>query len=72
MPENVVPNVRVELTQGYPYRFLCLVRAILVSRLFALIDVWFRRFWHQVPSCEYLVPIKETAFHGSNEFELAS
>ena len=22
MPENVVPKVRVELTQGHPYRFL--------------------------------------------------
>jgi len=25
-PENVVPKVRVELTQGHPYRFLSPVR----------------------------------------------
>ena len=28
MPENVVPKVRVELTQGHPYRFLSAVLAV--------------------------------------------
>ncbi len=72
VPENVAPKVRAELTQGHPYRFLSLVRTILVSRLIVLTDVWVRRFCHQVPSGQYLVPINETALHGSNEFELAS
>ena len=31
MPENVAPKVRVELTQGHPYRFLSLVRVVLIS-----------------------------------------
>ena len=31
VPENVVPNVGVELTQGHPYRFLSLVRVVLIS-----------------------------------------
>ena len=31
VPENVVPKVRVELTQGHPYRFLSLVRVVLIS-----------------------------------------
>jgi len=31
MPKNMVPKVRVELTQGHPYRFLSPVRDILIS-----------------------------------------
>jgi len=31
VPENVVPKVRVELTQGHPYRFLSTVRFVLIS-----------------------------------------
>jgi len=31
VPKNVVPKVRVELTQGHPYRFLSLVRVVLIS-----------------------------------------
>ena len=31
VPENVVPKVRVELTQGHPYRFLSLVGVVLIS-----------------------------------------
>jgi len=37
-----------------------------------LTNVWVRRFCPQVPSGQYLIPISETALHGSNEFELAS
>ena len=70
--QKVVPKVRVELTRGRPHRFLSLVRALLVSCLIVLTNVWARRFCHQVPSGLYLVPINETALHGSNEFELAS
>ena len=70
--QNVVPKVRVELTRGHPHRFLSLVRTILVSRLIVLTNVWVRRFCHQVPSGQYLIPINETALRGSNEFELAS
>ena len=70
--QKVVPKVRVELTRGHPHRFLSLVRTILVSRLIVLTNVWVRRFRHQVPSGQYLIPINETALHGSNEFELAS
>ena len=70
--QKVVPNVRVELTRGRPHRFLSLVRTILVSRLIVLTNVWVRRFCHQVPSGQYLIPINETALRGSNEFELAS
>jgi hypothetical protein len=33
VPENVVPKVRVELTQGNPYRFLSLVRVVLISAI---------------------------------------
>ena len=33
VPENVVPKVRVELTQGHPYRFLSLVRVVLIRVL---------------------------------------
>jgi len=29
--QNVVPKVRVELTQGHPYRFLSLVQVVLIS-----------------------------------------
>jgi len=72
VPKNVVPKVRVELTQGHPYRFLSVVRAILVSRLIVLTNVWIRRFCHQVSSGQYLISINETALHGSKEFELAS
>ena len=50
MPENVVPKVRVELTQGHPYRFLSLVRAILVRRMMVLTNVWIRKFFQQVSS----------------------
>ena len=70
--QKVVPKVRVELTRGHPHRFLSLVRTILVSRLIVLTNVWVRRFCHQVPSGQYLIPINETALRGSNEFELAS
>ncbi|SVA94353.1 uncharacterized protein METZ01_LOCUS147207 [marine metagenome] len=31
VPENVVPKVRVELTQGHPYRFLSMMRFVLIS-----------------------------------------
>ena len=72
VPKTVVPKVRVELTQGRPYRFLSLVRDILVSRLIVLTNVWVRRFCHQVPSGQYLISINETALHDSKEFELAS
>ena len=72
MPKTVVPKVRLELTQGHPYPFLSLVRAILVSRLIVLTNVWVCRFCHQVPSGQYLISINETAVHGSKEFELAS
>ena len=33
VPENVVPKVRVELTQGNPYRLLSLVRVVLISAI---------------------------------------
>ena len=72
MPKTVTPKIRVELAQGHPYRFLSLVRAILVSRLIVLTNVWVCRFCHQVPSGQYLISINETALHGSKEFELAS
>ena len=57
MPENVVPKVRVELTQGHPYRFLSLVRAILVRRMMVLTNVWIRKFFQQVSSgqCRILI-----------------
>ena len=29
--KRLVPKVRVELTQGHPYRFLSLVRVVLIS-----------------------------------------
>ena len=67
----VIP-LSAELTRGYLHRFLSLVRAILVSRMIVLTNVWVRRFCPQVPSGQYLIPISETALHGSNEFELAS
>ena len=70
--QTVVPKVRVELTRGQPPPVLSLVRAILVSRLIVLTNVWVRRFCHQVPPGQYLIPVNETALHGSNEFELAS
>ena len=70
--QKVVPKVRVELTRSCPHRFLSLVRTILVSRLIVLTNVWVRRFCHQVPSGQNLIPINETALHGSNEFGLAS
>ena len=70
--QKVVPKVGVELTRGHPHRFLSLVRTILVSRLIVLTNVWVRRFCHQVPSGQHLIPINETALCGSNEFELAS
>jgi hypothetical protein len=31
VPENVVPKVRVELTQGHPYRFLSLLPCVLIG-----------------------------------------
>ena len=49
-----------------PHRFLSLVRAILVSRLIVLTNVWIFRFCHQVPSGQYLIPIDSTALHGAN------
>ena len=58
MPKTVAPKVRVELAQGHPYRFLSLVRAILVSRLIVLTNVWVCRFCHQVPSGQYFIPIR--------------
>ena len=64
--QKVVPKVRVELTRGHPHRFLSLVRAILVSRLIVLTNVWIRQFCHQVPSGQYLIPIDSTALHGAN------
>ena len=64
--QNVVQKVRVELTRSHPHRFLSLVRAILVSRLIVLTNVWIRQFCHQVPSGQYLIPIDSTALHGAN------
>jgi len=34
--------------------------------------MWVCRFCHQIPSGQYLIPVNETALHGSNEFTLAS
>jgi len=31
VPGNVVPKVRIELTQGHPYRFLSMMRFVLIS-----------------------------------------
>jgi len=31
VPENVVPTVRIELTLGHPYRFLSMMRFVLIS-----------------------------------------
>ena len=31
MPKNMVPKVRVELTQGHPYRFLGLAQVVLIG-----------------------------------------
>ena len=54
----VVIPLNAELTRGYPHRFLSLVRAILVSRMIVLTNAWVRRFCHQVPSGQYLIPIR--------------
>ena len=54
--QNVVPKVRVKLTWGHPDQFLSLVRAILVRRMLVLSNVWVRRYCHQVPSGQYLIP----------------
>ena len=72
VPENVVPKVRVELTQGHPYRFLSLVRAMLVSPLIVLANVRGQRLDHPVPSRQCWIPTNVTANYGVNKFGLTS
>ena len=47
------------------------MRAILVSRLMVLANVWVRRFCHQMPSGQCWILIDSTALHGANYFGLA-
>ena len=60
------PKVRVELTQGHPYRFLSLVRPILVrvSSYLLMYRVGSSVTRYRLANAEF--PLNGTVLHGSN------